>query len=70
MNHNQSILYLGVFAQGHRLPITVSGYSKDDFITVVSTVLNALNDQFFNVFGLPVSYYYDTIDESDTDTTV
>ena len=70
VNRNQSILYLGVFAQGHRLPITVSGYSKDDFITVVSTVLDALDDQFFKVFGLPVSYYYDTIDESDTDTTV
>ena len=70
MYQNQTLLYLGVFAQEHLLPVSVSGFSRDEFSTLIDTVLDALNDQLLAVFDIPVSYYYDSIEESRRDTTV
>ena len=70
VHKNSTVLYLGVFAQEHLLPMTVSGQSKEDFLTVVSDVLRTLNTQLSSAFGRPVSYYYESIDESSTDTKV
>ena len=70
VHKNSAVLYLGVFAQEHLLPMTVSGQSKEDFLTVVSDVLRTLNTQLSSAFGRPVSYYYESIDESITDTKV
>jgi hypothetical protein len=68
VHKTSTVLYLGVFAQEHLLPLTVSGKSKEDFLT--ADVLRMLNTQLSSVFGRPVSYYYESIDESITDTTV
>ena len=70
VNKNSTVLHLGVFAQEHLLPMTVSGQSKEDFLTIVPNVLRTLNNEFSSTFGQPVSYYYQSIDESSTDTTV
>ena len=68
---NSTILYLGVFAQEHLLPMTVSGKSKEEFLSVhVSTVLSTLSSELSIAIGQPVSYYYESIDESNRDTTV
>ena len=68
---NSTILYLGVFSQEHLLPMTVSGKSKENFLSVhVSTVLSNLSSALSIAIGQPVSYYYESIDESNRDTTV
>ena len=67
---NTTILYLGVFTEEHLLPVTISGKSKEEFETIVVGFLQSLSVEFSNILGQPVSYYYNSLEESSTDTTV
>ena len=67
---NRTILYLGVFTQKHTLQVTLSGISKDDFLASAVRFLDITSAEFSNILGQPVSYNYDSVEESSTDTTV
>ena len=69
MNQNQTLLYLGLFGPEHLLSVSVSGLARDEFLAddTLDEFLSSMNNQFSDLFKLPVSYYYDSIDESSTD---
>ena len=67
---NTTILYLGVFTQEHLLHGTLSGISKGDFLASAVRFLDRISVEFSNILGQPVSYNYDSVEESSTDTTV
>ena len=70
-----TILYLGVYSPNHLLTLTLSGVSKDEFLscsdskTSVCDFLDSLSAAATAELGQPVSYYNDSVEESDTDIT-
>ena len=70
LHENTSSLYLGVFTPEHLLTLTISGQSRDEFLTTVDDFLKSVSRAFSNEFGQMVSYYYNSLEESERDTTV
>ena len=69
-----TILYLSVYSQEHLVTFMLTGVSKEDFLscsdprTSVCVFRESLNLLGFNQRGQLVSYYNDTVVESETDT--
>ena len=71
IHKTSTILYLGVFAQEHLLPMTISAQqSKEEFETILVNFLSIMSEEFTKVLGQPASYYYESLTSSSTDTTV
>ena len=71
LHTNSSVLYLGVFAQKHLLPMTIAAQqSEEEFLTIIDSFLEILSEVFSSTLGQPVSYYYQSLEPSSTDTTV
>ena len=66
---NVSILYVGVFTQEHLLTITLSGISMEEFLASVTHFLEILSTRFTEILRQSVSYYFDSVEESEVDTT-